>query len=68
MSLTLKDRVDALEREVRKLTAAVPGANAARDWRSTFGASATDRGFDEMVRLAHENRTKLRANETDVDS
>jgi hypothetical protein len=60
MQATLDDRVDALERQVSTLTEIVKGKEAARDWRSTFGAFRDDEGFDEMVRLGEEIRQKDR--------
>jgi hypothetical protein len=68
MQATLNDRVDALERQVRTLTEIVKGKEAAHDWRSTFGASAHDEGFEEMVRLGEEIRQRDREKaEADAD-
>ena len=61
MAASLKDRVDRLERQVRALAKAVDGSpRQQRDWRTTFGASAGDEGFEEMIRLGREIRVKQR--------
>jgi hypothetical protein len=59
MSRRLKDRVDRLERQVGALTKAADDAPRQRDWRSTFGLSANDSGFDEMIRLGREIRRQM---------
>jgi hypothetical protein len=61
--------VDRLERQVRALTKAIHGSKRRRDWRATFGTSAGDDGFEEMIRLGREIRTKQRARiRPDADS
>ncbi|MGO9174140.1 MAG: hypothetical protein ACLP7P_19540 [Rhodomicrobium sp.] len=69
MQATLKDRVDALERQVQSLTEIVEGKKAIRDWRSTIGWARDDEGFEEMTRLGEEIRRKDReAADADADS
>ena len=53
MPTTLKDRVEILERKIEQLSAA-PIRN--KDWRRTFGMSADDPGFDEMIELGRKAR------------
>ena len=53
MPLTLKERVEALERQMQELTS--PPARK-KDWRKTFGNSANDPGFDEMIELGRKAR------------
>jgi hypothetical protein len=60
MATSLKDRVERLERQVRTLAKAFDGAPRQRDWRTTFGTSAGDEGFEEMIRLGREIRRKQR--------
>ena len=67
MQATLKDRVDALERQVQSLTGIVEGKKGVRDWRSTAGWARDDEGFEEMVRLGEEIRQKDRE-AADADS
>ena len=51
MPTSLKDRVEAIELKVEELAAVVQAGSKSTDWRRTFGASADDKGFDEMIRL-----------------
>lgn len=60
MPTSLKDRVERLEQQVSELTTALGERRAVRDWRSTFGTSAGDEGFEEMIRLGREIREKQR--------
>ncbi len=65
MPATLKERVEILERQVRELATAKSTTVKDKDWRRTFGMSANDEGFDEMVELgkkarAEANKVKLR--------
>jgi hypothetical protein len=53
MPPTLKERVEALERQMQQLTS--PPARK-KDWRRTIGMSANDPGFDEMVELGRKIR------------
>ena len=58
METELKTRVERLEKQVRELSAFVH-ASAGRDsWQATFGLSANDPGFDEMIRLGRDFRNK----------
>ena len=70
MPTSLKDRVDRLERQVRALAKAVDGSpRLQRDWRTTFGASAGDEGFEGMIRLGREIRIRQRTEDgPDADS
>jgi hypothetical protein len=60
MSTSLKDRVERLEHQVRALVKAFDRSPRQRDWRTTYGASAGDEGFEEMIRLGREIRVKQR--------
>jgi hypothetical protein len=60
MSTSLKQRVEVLEGQVKRLISALESGAVSKDWRSTFGASANDAGFEEMVRLGQEYRRKQR--------
>ena len=58
MPITLEDRVSTLEERLEALTRLLRTARpAAKDWRSTFGLSKDDPGFDEMNRLGRDYRT-----------
>ena len=59
MPTTLKQRVAALAQQLQDLVTVVRGSRRTVDWRQTFGASAGDTGFDEMIRLGREVRSKL---------
>ena len=61
MSGSLKDRVGELERKVSALEKALVRAPNQPSWRTTFGTSAGDDDFEEMIRLAREIRDKQRA-------
>jgi hypothetical protein len=58
MPPTLKERVEALERQMQELTS--PPARK-KDWRKTIGMSANDPVFDEMVELGRQYREADRA-------
>ena len=60
MSSKLEARIEALEREVREVAKVVQTLAVRPDWRSTFGMSANDPGFEEMVRLGREYRMRQR--------
>lgn len=63
MEADLKNRVERLERQVRELSAFVH-ASAGRDsWQATFGLSANDPGFDEMICLGRDFRNRDRPDE-----
>lgn len=71
MSETVEKRLERVEAELaalkRRLDAAV-GAERSKDWRRTFGMSANDPDFDEMIRLGKEYRQAQRAeDEPDAD-
>ena len=67
MPATLKERVEKLEAQVGRLTAAVVNKAPGRTWESTFGLSANDPGFEEMIRLGRDLRQKDRPRE-DADA
>ena len=57
MPVTLEDRVSNLEERLEALASLLRGARpTAKDWRSTFGLSKDDPGFEEMNRLGREYR------------
>jgi hypothetical protein len=58
MPSTLKARVEILEQQVQALTDARPAAGRNKDWRRTFGASAADAGFEEMIALGRAFRLR----------
>jgi hypothetical protein len=60
MSTSLKDRVERLEHQVGALVKALDRSPRQRDWRTTYGASADDEGFEEMIRLGRQIRAKQR--------
>jgi len=58
MPVTLEDRVKTLEQRLEELASLFRAARpAAQDWRSTFGMSKDDPGFEEMNRLGRQYRT-----------
>lgn len=58
MSTTIEERIAILEKELIRLKHIVQGTRAEQDWRKTFGMSANDPGFDEMIRLGREIRAQ----------
>lgn len=65
MGTTLKERVEKLEQQVAELSKALElpkprGKPGRDDWKKTFGMSANDPGFEEMVRLGREWRERQR--------
>jgi hypothetical protein len=58
MSTTIEDRVAILEKELIRLKQIIQGTRVEQDWRKTFGMSANDPGFDEMIRLGREIRAQ----------
>jgi hypothetical protein len=56
MSVELEQRVACLEKEVVDLKKSIRGGGGEKDWRTTFGMSRDDAGFEEMVRLGREIR------------
>lgn len=56
MRTSLEERVAILEKELSKLKYIFQGPHVEKDWRKTFGMSANDPGFDEMIRLGEEIR------------
>ena len=62
MKQTLEERVKELEEKVAAMTAG-PGTDAPlrkKDWRRSFGMSAEDPHFEEMIRLGREYREVTR--------
>ena len=64
MSETIEKRLERVEGELaalkRRLDAAVGAGPGKMDWLSTFGMSANDPEFDEIVRLGSEYRKSQR--------
>jgi hypothetical protein len=58
MSITIEERVAILEKELTRLKQIVQGTRVEKDWRKTFGMSANDPGFDDMIRLGQEIRER----------
>ena len=58
MSTTIEERVAILEKELIRLKQIIQGTRVEPDWRKTFGMSANDPGFDEMIRLGREIRVQ----------
>ncbi len=56
MSITIYERVAMLEKELTDLKQLIQGTRVEKDWRKTFGLSANDPGFDDMIRLGRETR------------
>jgi hypothetical protein len=56
MSTTIEERVATLEKELTHLKQLIQGTRVEKDWRKTFGMSANDPGFDEMVCLGRKIR------------
>ena len=60
MSTTLETRVEALEQDVTGIKAMLGTRQRLKDWRTTFGMSRNDPGFEELVRLGREIRNQHR--------
>jgi len=58
MSTTIEERVAVLEKELTRLKQIIQGTRVEKDWRITFGMSANDPGFDDMIRLGREIRER----------
>jgi hypothetical protein len=56
MSTSIEERVATLEKELKDLKQLIQGTHVEKDWRKTFGLSANDPGFDEMIRLGRDIR------------
>jgi len=56
MSTTIEERVAILEKELTRLKQIIQDTRVEKDWRKTFGMSANDPGFDDMIRLGREIR------------
>jgi len=56
MSTSIEERVATLEKELKDLKQLLQGTRVEKDWRKTFGLSADDPGFDEMIRLGRDIR------------
>jgi hypothetical protein len=63
MDSSLEQRVTVLERELDIVKQIVQGGRSEKDWRRTFGMSADDPGFEEMVRLGRQARQHAREDE-----
>jgi hypothetical protein len=51
MSTIIEERVATLEKELNDLQQLIQGTRIEKDWRKTFGLSANEPRFDEMIRL-----------------
>jgi hypothetical protein len=60
---TLAQRIEALERELSEIKAALDKPPRTKDWRRTIGMSKDDPGFEEMIRLGREIREAERNEE-----
>jgi hypothetical protein len=58
MSTSIEERVAILEKELTNLKSIIQRTSVEKDWRKTFGMSANDPGFDEMIRLGWEIRQR----------
>jgi hypothetical protein len=58
--MTVEERIAVLEKELTDLKRVVFGKRTEKDWRKTFGTSANDSGFEEMIRLGREIRLRER--------
>jgi hypothetical protein len=58
MSTTIEERVAILEKELTRLKQVIQGTRVEKDWRKTFGMSANDPGFDDMIRVGREIRER----------
>ena len=58
MRTTIEERVTILEKELTRLQQIIQGTRVEKDWRKTFGMSANDPGFDDMIRLGREIRAQ----------
>jgi hypothetical protein len=56
VSTTTEERVAILEKELTCLKQIIQATRLEKDWRKTFGMSANDPGFDDMIRLGREMR------------
>ncbi len=56
MSTTIEERVAILEKKLTHLKQTIQGTRFEKDGRKTFGMSANDPGFDDMIRLGREIR------------
>jgi hypothetical protein len=63
MRTTIEERIATLEKELTTLKKLIQGTRLKKDWRQTFGMSAHDPGFDEMIRLGREMRAQDREDE-----
>ena len=58
MSTSIEERVAILEKELIRLKHIIQGIRVGKDWRKTFGMSADDPGFDDMIHLGQEIRAQ----------
>jgi hypothetical protein len=63
MESNLEQRVTVLERELGIVKQIVHGGRSEKDWRATFGMSADDPRFEEMVRLGRKAREEAQEDE-----
>jgi len=56
MSTSIEERVATLEKELNDLKQLIQSTRVEKDWWKTFGLSADDPGFDEMIRLGRDIR------------
>jgi hypothetical protein len=56
MKANLEEKVIVLEKELTDLKHTLERTRVKKDWRKTFGMSANDPGFEEMIRLGREIR------------
>ena len=60
MSISIEERVTILEKELTNLKHLIKeDAPSEKNWRKTFGMSANDPGFDEMIQLGKEVREQI---------
>jgi hypothetical protein len=63
MDSTLEERVTVLERQMGIVKQIIERGGSDKDWRNTFGMSADDPGFEEMIRLGRQARLEAREDE-----
>ena len=56
MKANLEEKVIVLEKELTDLKHTLERTRVKKDWRKTFGMSANDPGFEEMIPLGREIR------------
>ena len=58
MRANIEERIAALEKERTDLKYILQRTGIGKDWRKTFGRSAHDPGFGELIRLGREIRAR----------